>query len=384
MNALVCPLCNTPFDLPGVPGRVVCPRCGEAIPAKLLPAIAGGSVAAAVDRPAPPEIAPGTSLRRIVQAVAVLFAAVAVAIGAVRYFKDDPKPDATPPMAIPLPTRPPMSLAALRHFPPDTQILAAFQTSPLIQYANRIDRKPEVLLVELGLPVALFEGLAKAGIPLDQIDHIAVGASLAESMKLSVALMLREPIRSESAFREALKARQNADKPGRSRVDLPGLPLPLDLHKFDGTTYLFSSDATALDAMLKPQENAEFLRPGLRESIGKLDPSSFAWLATDNQNWAELPTLKLLAALAKREDLPKRLKGIRALTTGLGLSSDLSGTTAVRLADAEAIREFEAKARTRIAGPNTQMTADGDWRIVRVTGLTPAVGLPGMRSLFEP
>ncbi len=383
MNSLVCPFCNSPFDLPGVPGRVVCPRCGEAIPAKLLPAVESGRIASA-DRPAPTELAPAISLRRIGTKSAVLLAAVAVALVAVWFYLDGKKPDTVAPVPIPLPTRPPMSLAALRHLPPDTQVAITFQSSPLLQYADRTGKKPEQVLAELGLPVGVLEGLAKAGIPLDLIDHAAVGIALTDSPKVSIALLLRRPIESESHFREALNVRPNADKPGRAKVDLPGVPVSLEMHKFDGTTYLFSSDSAALDGMLKPQENAEFLKAGLRESIGKLDPSCFAWLATDNQNWAALPAVKLLSALAKREDVPKRLKGIRALASGLALRPDLTLILAVRLADAEAIREFEAKARTSLAGPNTEMTAENEWRTFRVTGVTAAEGLPGIRALFDP
>ena len=308
MNSLVCPFCNTAFDLPGVPGRVVCPRCGEAIPAKLLPAVGSGRVASG-DRPAPVELAPAISLRRIGTKSAVLLAAVALALLAVWYFTGGKKLDTVPPMPIPLPTRPPMSLPALRYLPPDTQVAITFQSSPLLQYANRAGKKPERVLAELGLPVGVLEGLAKSDIPLDLIDHAAVGIGLTDSPKISIALLLRKPVESQSHFRDALNWRGNADKPGRATIDLPGVPVPLEMHKLDDTTYLFSSDSAALDGMLKPQENAEFLKAGLRESIGKLDPASFAWLATDDQNWAALPAVKLLSGLAKREDLPKRLKG---------------------------------------------------------------------------
>jgi len=385
MNSLVCPFCNTPFDLPGVPGRVVCPRCGEAIPAKLLPA-ATVAPRASEDRPAPPEVAPATSGSRIARKVAVLLAAAAVALGGVWYFTVGKPPEtvSTLPLFSPPPTRPPMALTALRHLPPDTQIVAALQPSPLFQYADRVGKKPETLLAELGLPAGLFEGLAKAGIPLQQIDHAAVGLGLADSIKLSVVLYLRKPVENEGHFREVLKVRQNADKPGRATADLPGLPIPVEMHKIDGTTYLFSSDGQALDAMLKPQENANFLKAGLRESIGKLDSASFAWVATDHQNWADLPTVKLLAALAKREEFPKRLKGMRALALGLTLRPDLNGVMAVRLADAAAAAEFDARAKAKLGGPDTMFAVDNDWRTVQVAGSSFANGVPSGLALFDP
>lgn len=380
MNSLVCPFCNTAFDLPGVPGRVVCPRCGEAIPARRL----AGPTSAGAEQPSA-EMAEANPVRRPpILFGAALLALVLAGLG-VWYFTRSPETiPTTPGQPIPLPTRPPISLAALRHLPPDTQIVVAFQPSPLDQYARRAGKTPEAVLAELGVPAALFEGLAKAGIPLDRIDHLAVGASLSGSPKVSVALFLRKPVEDEGQFREVLKARQNADKPGRARVDLPGFPLPLEMHKLDGTTYLFSTDDKALDAMLKPQDGADFLKAGLRDSLGRLDPASFAWIATDDQNWAELPTLALFAGVAKRPDIPKRLKGVRAVAIGLPLRPDLGAVASVRFADANAAQAFDAKSRPKLAGLPMELAVEKEWVTVQMPESSFAAGVPAALSLFDP
>ena len=385
MTALTCPFCNTAFDLPSLPGRVVCPRCGEAIPAKMLPAKTGPAITAA-ERQGPSETAPGRlGLRPVTLFGILLLVGSLVGLG-LWYSSTSQKPDsAGSGSKAPPATRPPNALPGLLRLPPETQIALALQPAPLIQYAERVGLSPEAMLAELGLPVGLVSGLKNAGIPPESIDHLVLGVSLSESPlpRLSMALFLREPIAGERHFREAVKFRQNADKPGRAKVDLPGIPLPMEMLTVDATTYLFSSDERSLDGMAKPKENADFLKLGLRESIRKVDPASFAWVATDNLAWADLPTLKLLAPLIQQPDLPKRLKGIRAIALGLTLRPELAAQGSVRFADPKAAGEFETRAKPKLAETKIAMERDEEWVSLTMPGVSFANGIPAILGLFE-
>jgi len=384
MTPLTCPYCNTAFDASDAldVDRVVCPRCGEAMPAKLLPP-GRGPRKSGEDRPAPMESKPGVRVLAIFATLLLIAAFVGLGFW---YFGSDQKnriegTNATVPPA----TRPPLALPGLRYLPADAQVAIALQPSPLLQYAERAGKTPEELLADWGLPVAVFNGLKKAGVPLDRIDHLVLGAGFPDVglPRLSIVLALREPIRDESEFRRILNIRQNADKPGRAKVELPGIPLPMEMHKVDDKIYLFSSDGATLDGMVKPKANAEFLPAGVRDSLGALDPASFAWVATDNRDWANLPTLKLIAPLIQQPDLPKRLKGIRALAIGLTLRPDLAAQANIRFPDATAAGEFEAKAKPKLAETKIGMAVEKDWVALDLPEGSSANGVPAVLGLFD-
>ena len=381
MTALTCPYCNTAFDaLDGE--RVVCPRCGEAMPAKLLPP-GRGPGKSDVDPPAPVESKPG--VRVLAMFAALLLIASLIGLGYWYFGSGQKNGTESTNATVPPATRPPLALPGLRYLSADTQVAIALQPSPLLQYAERAGKTPEELLADWGLPVGVFNGLKKAGVPLDLIDHLVVSAGFPDVglPRLSIVLALREPIRDESEFRRVLNVRQNADKPGRAKVDLPGIPLPMEMHKVDDTIYLFSSDGATLDGMVKAKANAEFLPAGVRDSLGALDPASFAWIGTDNRDWANLPTLKLIAPLIQQPDLPKRLKGIRALALGLTLRPDLAAQANIRFPDAKAAGEFEAKAKTKLAETKIGIAVEKDWVALDLPGASFANGVPAVLGLFD-
>ena len=381
MTALTCPYCNTAFDASDVE-RSVCPRCGEAMPAKLLPPGSGPRESAG-DRPAPVESKPAVRAVRIFAALLLIVALVGLGFW---YFGPNQKnvTEATN-ATVPPATRPPLALPGLRYLPADAQVVLALQPSPLLQYAERTGKTPEELLADWGLPAGVLNGLKKAGVPLEGIDHFVLSAGFPDVglPRLSIALALREPIRDESEFRRVLNVRQNADKPGRAKVELPGVPLPMEMHKVDDKIYLFSSDGATLDGMVKPKANSDFLPAGVRDSLGTLDPASFAWVASDNRDWANLPVLKLIAPLIRQPDLPKRLKGTRALAIGLTLRPDLAAQVNIRFHDSKAAGEFEAKAKLKLAETKIGLALEKEWIALELPGTSFANGVPVLMGLFD-
>jgi hypothetical protein len=103
--------------------------------------------------------------------------------------------------------------------------------------------------------------------------------------------------------------------------------------------------------------------------MARLSPASFAWAATDADDWSANPGLKVLAALAKRPDLPARLAGVRAAAVGVSLEPEPRLTAAVRAADADAARALREQVADAAAGrEKVQVGGDGAW----VTAAAPA------------
>ena len=393
MTALTCPFCNTPFDLPEIPGRVVCPRCGEAIPAKLLPAVVDNPIAIS-SRPGPLETAPGEPTRRSYFMVALALICVVSAGSGIWYYStmktaDTVSTDRAPPAA----TWPPATLKGLRHLPPDSQIVMALQVSPIVQYGQRNGKPPGAVLADMGLPAEVFAGLRKAGVLLEQIDHIIMGVGFSESPlpKLSVVLFLKQPVYSERQFREVLKFRQNADKLGRATVDIPGLFLPMGMHTIDETTYLFSSDDKTLDRMAGPDpefDHKKSFGKGLQMSLDSLQLASCAWIITDDLDWANLPILKLAAPLLKQPDLPKRLKGIRSLAIGW-MPDQMAGgplmtmNGVVRFADAKMATEFVARAEPKFDKDNLSIASEREAVRVQAKASFLVEVMPNIIEIFD-
>lgn len=383
MTVLTCPFCNTSFDAPSLPGRIVCPRCGEAIPAKLLPATAG-TIPDATLRAGPVETAP-TGPRPAMVAALVLLIAALVGLGIWYYTAPVPPGNTNTTDRAPPPTRPPYALPGMLYLPAETNAALALQPSALIQYGQRIGKSPEAILADFGLPTGFFAGLKSAGIPFERIDHVVLGVSIADSPipRLALVLILNEPIAGERQFREAVKLRQNADKPGRAKVELPGLLLPMEMHRVDERIYLFSTDSDALDRMAKPAENADRISASLRDSIRRIDAASFAWAAIDDRDWANLPALKLIAPMLQQPELPKRLTGIRAVAVGLTLTPDLAAQANVRFADPIAAGEFEARSKPKLADTRIAMGLDREWVTLALPGVSFANGIPALLKLFD-
>ncbi len=393
MTALTCPFCNTPFDLPGIPGRVVCPRCGEAIPSKLLPAILETPIAIS-SRPGPLEMAPMAPTRRSYFLVALVLISVVCAGLGIWYYStmktaDTVSTDRPSPAA----TWPPATLKGLRYLPPDSQIVIALQISPIVQYGQRNGKPPGAVLADMGLPSEVFAGLRKAGVLLEQVDHIILAIGFPESPlpKLSIILFLKQPIYSERQFREVLKFRQNADKLGRATVEIPGLFLPMGMHTIDETTYLFSSDDKTLDRMAEPNHEFDFKKSfgkGLQTSLDSLQLASCAWIITDDLDWADLPALKLAAPLLKQPDLTKRLKGIRSLAVGW-MPDQMAGgplmtmNGVIRFADAKMATEFAATAEPKFDKDNLSIASDREAVRVQAKARYLVDEMPKILGIFD-
>jgi hypothetical protein len=231
-------------------------------------------------------------------------------------FKSRPVPEQETPVLTAV--TPAGRLAGLGYLPSDHNIAFAIQMGPILSYASRTNQEPRELLAAAGIPATVLDNLTALGLTLPQIDHIVGGTSLGDgsfSPRLTLVLALRRPLADEEGFLHKLKAKKVSGK-ARSDVELSGFPL--QLARVSPTVWVFGldqADFAAVDRGGFGPGGRQF-PAGLTRAIGEsLPPSAAAWLATDEEPWAEKPGVKLLiGTLLKKPDwLPVLARGRSAL-----------------------------------------------------------------------
>lgn len=392
---LSCPYCNAGVSLAEAPpgGRVVCPRCGEAFPVR--PPAGGETPLLPVASPNGPPVVPPRSVLgdgppgRSLRPPALLGAAlglIVLGVGLYAVYRypggrvTDPTDPGAPKSTA---TVPPAALAGLAYLPAETTVAFAVQPGPLLARAGRTQADPRGEFAAVGVPDRALATLDRLGLKPEQIDHAVGGLTLTgdKPLKVVVALVLREPPADRSAFLKNLKATQTTAASGQVRysVDLGGLAMTMT--NPDPRTYLFALDPADLESAARTGSPDSHLSSGLRESMARLSPASFAWAATDDDDWSANQWLKVLAALAKRPDLSARLAGVRAAAVGVSLEPEPRLTAAVRAADADAARKLRGRVADAAAGrEKVQVGGEGAW--VMIEGPATADAWTGLESLL--
>lgn len=375
---VACPFCKTQFDLPAVPPtrRTVCPRCGESVP--ITSVVESPTDPLPVQRSSPPSAPP--SGRWVLLSFGLT--AIILAGFAIWWFNHTPAtPATTEPTKSNLPpaTKPPAMLPAIKYLPRDSQIVAAVQPQQVIQYAERTGQKSSQVFEELGLPKPLREGLTDAGLPPDSIDHLAIAAN-ATDLWFAAAVVTRKPY-DDDTLREKLKAKVNADKRERATVTLGGVPLHMAF--VNDRTLLFAWQEKHLDAAKKPSAGVPDLPAGVRESVNRLSPSSFVWIATDSTDWTKVKGLELAAGFAKQPELLKRLDGGRAVAAGLSFEPDLTLGVRVKMAEATRTKELVAAMTDRFREAKAAVTTSGEWAEAVIPFDPPKDALGTLRKALE-
>lgn len=376
---VTCPFCRSAFTLAEVPAarRTPCPTCGESVPVS-------ADVPAGPAAVAPAAAPPVKSSNLVFLSLGLTALIVAGFLG---WFFLGPKSTPTQPTlpVAPPPTLPPRALDGLKYVPKDSQVVAAVQPAALWQYADRTGQKPEDLLADFGVPKEQLTQFRDAGIPPESIQSLVAAAKLdLDDLRVVFVLTLREPVRNEARFREALKAKGQPPQ-----VELAGVPEVAGVHPrlfmaaADEKTYLFALNEKDLALAKSPTAGYDALRPGLRESIDRVSYSSFAWAATDTKDWAALPLLKLAPAGLVPPELAKRMEGVRAAAVGVSLEPDLQLGLAVRANDSTAAREQADGMKERLAELKPEVRADGEWAEATVPLDPPAETLPKVKAALK-
>jgi hypothetical protein len=329
---LSCPSCNTSFTLPELPPdrRAACPRCGDLFPVRTFTEVADAGVTPN-NSPEPARVKSDQRVRAkrsIVRAIAVVLGMGVLGLVAgfvVYYLKSEPKPNPGPeveqkprPEAVPA-----GELAGLGYLPADTNIAFAVQAGPMVVYAERVKKNPRDLFVLVGLPPEVYDAFTNVGLSLPQIDHLAGGTSLGDSVfsvRLTLVLVLRKPLVNEEDFLSKLKARKVSGKQ-RYNFEIGGLPLLLE--RVSPTIWVLGWEEKDFQAVERGgfgPGGKQFSASLTRAITDQVPPNAAAWLTTSEDRWSEKPGVKLLVGelLKKKEWLNVLAKG-RSLVTAVSL-----------------------------------------------------------------
>ena len=215
---------------------------------------------------------------------------------------------------------------------------------------------------------------AAAGVPPDRIHHLIAAANVDELLpRVVLVLVLREPLADPARFREKLKAKGQ-------KVELAGLPVALLMAQPNDTTYLFALDEKDLGTAKTPHAGLSALPEGLRESVAKVSPAAFAWLATDAKEWSEVKAVQLGFV---PPEVAGRLAGVRAVAAGASLEPELRFGVAVRTNDSTFARTVADGMREKLADLAPTVTATGEWAEAEVPLDPPKEKLPKLKAALK-
>jgi len=372
---LSCPSCNTAFALAGLPAdrRATCPRCGDVFP--IRGEVTEDSATPAEPTPLPntkhqtPNTKSGWSIGRTV-AVALTLGLIGFAVGLVVYYsresKPKPQPQPDPPAATT--ATPPAQLAALGYLPAECNVVVAVQPGPLLAFAARTNQEPRALLAQAGLPQQVLAALDRVGLTLSQIDHIVGGVPVGDvlELRITLVLVLKQPLADEDAFLKKLKAKPAPGKKPRYAVDV-GAGAKLSLARVSPTVWVFGLDDKDFAAVERGgfgPGGTQFRgseSDGLRKMIASVPPDAAVWVAADDDtDWAQKPIVKLAAeASPEVKKLLPELSGGRGGVFALTFGEKLRMRLFVRTVDTATADRVRAYFRARAAETESATAGGG-------------------------
>ena len=355
-----CPFCNHNFA-PDSTARPMCPRCGEMIPSRGR---------ASAPRPKEPDLLAAMVKSRLKQGAVVLFLIFA-AIAGFAFWKvnEERKKNQFPPPPIEAPANaavaPPLQLRGLGYLPSNCNVVFAVQPGPLLAFAEKSKQDPVELLTKNRVPASALGTLAKAGITLQDIDHIAGGLYVPdknEELRIAFVLVLRRSP-DQAKFLDGLKA-----KPGANGYDVSFDKFTVRMKRVSGTEWVFGLSE-------KDFGDGTSLSPAMRDVVESRVPKDAAvWAATAGEKWNEKP---LMAAFGK-DALGPLAKG-RAAAFGYTFGDRPTLHLAVRSTDAESLRtRFKGMA----TGENSSAGGADDWATLEKP-IDPADVFSQVKRMFE-
>lgn len=211
-----------------------------------------------------------------------------------------------------------VELAGLRYLPADTNIAFAAQPGAILAYATRTNQDARELILKAGIPAKVLDSLTTLGLTLAQIDSLVGGTFVGDravEIRLTLVLTLRTPPTDEDDFLRRLKAKNQPGGKGHHDVEFAGFPFTLG--RVSPTVWVFGFDSKKdMEAVERGGYVAggRQLAGGLQDMLSQQVPAdAAAWIATNNERWAEKPGVKLLleteTLLKKPEWLPTLAKG---------------------------------------------------------------------------
>jgi hypothetical protein len=352
----VCPFCNGLLPwLSAQPSaeKLPCPRCGELIPAsrwRVDTAIASGepklpTPTGGADRPdATQQIVPG--VRKTALIVLGIMLAMAVVGLSYALWTTKLRRSRDPKLTLdPITFRKPLELEGLGYLPKDTDIIVGLQIAEWLA-----DKKVGKALLDEPRPAVLdwvMKQLPRVtGMPLEELDHVVLGASF-NTPQVVMVVKTRRPLALEKIAEHAKpsKAPLHQDKPlyeislnppAEALVWCVGaktlvLVLRLDAPKLE---HLNALSAT-------PRRIEEIVHAPLREALEERLPKfQFLWAAGRLDRLGLLKDLLQLAPAAK--PYLEATKDLKTFAIGLEPVEGLTLTGHFQMTDAKAAAKFKS------------------------------------------
>jgi hypothetical protein len=322
-----CPYCNALLPPASAGGRVVCVRCGEAIPAALTEAVLGMS--AAEPQPASVHARPSGFRwhpRGIVAAIFVVAAGVAaIWWGRNRSDSTSPATDSTRAAVRPA------GMPGLGYLPPSTEVVLAIQLPLLLdRLGPEAAADPAKALKQMGLPEQIIETADKAsGVGLDHVDHLVVGLSFARGAlppQLVIVLHTKAPFSLNAIMRET---KANSLKSEERTLHA------VRVSQFIEVNWWSPNDRVLVGTLLKrdfkdvpeqPSNGVDHFRTDMASLIrNDIPDGSCAWLVASSDRWAEyLRYITWLPGtpLSGRNDLIAPADRLRSVTVAIPHAAD--------------------------------------------------------------
>lgn len=327
--SLSCPSCNHQFELNALPvdRRAVCPRCDDRFPVR-------GLIADTPEQPnTPPNAMPQAAPANPRSPSYVLTGLVVVVIlGFVLGFTLQRKRRQPEPVPVPqaqdvppaINAVPHMQLTAMRYLRADCNLAFAVQVGPLLHYAACLNADPREVLAQAGLPDSVRGVVDQLGVPLAQIDHFMCGMELGEgenTLRLSLVVVLKQPLADEADFLKRLKAKPATSK--RPRFDVVVGKYPLLLSPASKTVWVFGLDDNDFAAVDGKPAFATIAASPLRKMIDTLPADAAIGLALNSEkDWSQQPLVKAFAQSPEAKKFLSLAKHGRGLSLGVVLGDE--------------------------------------------------------------
>jgi hypothetical protein len=277
----------------------------------------------------------------------------------------------------------PADLTGLRYLPADAGLAFILQPGPALAFAERTKQEPRDVLTRAGIPQQFLDALARLGLALEQIDHVA-GAANVDGLRLTVVIVLRQSL-DEEQFLKRLRASRTNGARERYSAEIGGLPLTLA--RASATVWVFGFDPKRdLEAVERGGHGpgGKQFAAGLAEMIGRVPPDAAAWIATGEDSWGEKPLVRMVIgeALRKPEWLPVLARG-RALAAALSLNDPPRLRLFILAADAPTGDRLRAYFQARTGAMEGATTGGAGELAFFETPIDPATTFATLRDMLS-
>ena len=373
-----CPFCNAliPATAAVVAGRVLCPRCGEAV--------GTAETAHGPTTPRAPATTTATPDRRSVRrtvVTAVVLVLIALGLWGVSANWDrfrSPFGSPTPP-AKPVVVKP-AEMPGLGYLPESTEAVLAVQVPFLLQRLGpEAGDDPVQALVSLGLPEQLAELIDEAtAVGLKNVDHLVMGIGFDSHTlppQVTIVVHAARPFDLDGLARQE-KARP-LKREGRTLYAGRAGPLP-EIYWWKAADRVLVATILMKDMDVVPEQphaGIDHLRPAVTRQVTEaIAEDACAWFVASSDKWDQYlrpytisgPFSFIPTPLRGRSDLLKPAERLRTVTLSVPNDADRKIEVGIGLKSAELGASLRSTLTERFAKEPVAVSGEEEWTRVQL------------------